>query len=56
MEMMTLSVYFVKMIIVRRYHAYQSVSVAVSKKLPGQGRELTARIYLQLQWWQASWS
>ena len=35
MEMMTLSVYFVKTI-VRRYHAYQSVSVAVSEKLPRQ--------------------
>ena len=36
MEMETLSVYFNVKTTVRRYHAYQSVSVAVSEKLPCQ--------------------
>ena len=36
MEMVTLSVYFNVKTTVRRYHAYQSVSVAVGEELPCQ--------------------
>ena len=36
MEMVTLSVYFYVKTTVRRYHAYKSMSVAVSEELPCQ--------------------
>ena len=58
MEMVILSVYFNVEAIVRHYHAYQSVSIAVGEKKKknyhAKGRELTPRIYLQLWWRQVS--
>ena len=48
-EMVTLSVYFNVEMILRRYHAYQSVSVAVDKTLPCQREGSNSEDLLQLQ-------
>ena len=49
MEMVTLSVYFDVETIVRRNHAYQSVSIAVGEKLLCQRKGANTRICSQLR-------